>query len=469
MDYGLFAKEFSYSYYKNGLKESYTGPDGVTYTYTYDNANQWVSMDIPGQGAITNNVFNWTRPVSTTYPGGAVRTYSYDALMQTQSIAAMDPAQNTVMDYQYTRDLMGNITSKETEDGDYTYAYDELYQLTSVDNPSLDDEGYTYDDVGNRLTELGGVQDYLVNANNELVSHGDVTYTYDDNGNTTSITNGTEAVNYFYDVEDRLIRVEDGDGSVAAEYYYDPFGRRLWKDVNGTRTCYFYSDEGLVGEFSAEGTLIKSYGYKPNSTWTTNPLFMVQDSEYYYYQNDHLGTPQKLVSENGAVVWSAVYHAFGEAEVDAGSTIENNLRFPGQYFDAETGLHYNFTRSYIPQIGRYVRIDTIGTKGGVNLYCYVTGNPANLIDPEGLMGCKPKLPEIPKSPGDFKDAIKKLKKNGKAIKECAEMDDSNDSCEDKWEGCQECCKAAAQAINPTGLWHNWYVACTTWLCNLPPE
>ncbi|SHK57531.1 YD repeat-containing protein [Desulfatibacillum alkenivorans DSM 16219] len=68
MDYGLFAKEFSYSYYKNGLKESYTGPDGVTYTYTYDNANQWVSMDIPGQGAITNNVFNWTRPILGDVP-----------------------------------------------------------------------------------------------------------------------------------------------------------------------------------------------------------------------------------------------------------------------------------------------------------------------------------------------------------------------------------------------------------------
>ncbi|MBI9074589.1 MAG: RHS domain-containing protein [Desulfatibacillum sp.] len=404
VDYGLFAKDFSYTYYKNGLKETYTGPDEAAYTYTYDDANQWVSVDIPGQGSITNNVFNWTRPTSTTYPGGAVRNYSYDALMQMKSIEASDPAQKTIMEYHYGRDLEGNITAKGTEHGAYSYAYDDLYQLTSVDNPAIADEGYTYDDVGNRLTELGGAQDYLINANNELISHGNVTCTYDANGNTTSKTNGTDVVNYFYDVENRLIRVEEGDGTVVAQYYYDPFGRRLWKDVAGTRTCYFYTDEGLAAEFTANGTLIKSYGYRPDSTWTTNPLFMVQDSEYYYYQNDHLGTPQKLISFNGAVVWSAVYHAFGKAEVDASSTVVNNLRFAGQYFDAETGFHYNWNRYYDPQTGRYLKADPahslnpegigipflvpwlLETPQDLHDYIYVGGDPINWFDSTGLEG-----------------------------------------------------------------------------------
>ena len=70
------------------------------------------------------------------------------------------------------------------------------------------------------------------------------------------------------------------------------------------------------------------------------------------YHNDHLGTPQKMTSVNGAVVWNATYSSFGEANVDITSTITNNLRFPGQYEDEETGLHYNYHRYYDPTTGR---------------------------------------------------------------------------------------------------------------------
>ncbi len=164
----------------------------------------------------------------------------------------------------------------------------------------------------------------------------------------------------------RLVKVEDVNGSTIAEYAYDPFRRRLWKEVSGTRTFFFYADEGLVAEYDAAGNEILTYGYKPDSTWTTDPLWLKEGGEYYFYQNDHLGTPQKLVKMNGAIAWSGSYTAFGRTNVEI-ETITNNLRFPGQYYDAETGLHYNWHRYYAPGIGRYLRTDPIGLIGGLHL------------------------------------------------------------------------------------------------------
>jgi RHS repeat-associated protein len=80
---------------------------------------------------------------------------------------------------------------------------------------------------------------------------------------------------------------------------------------------------------------------------------------HYYHHNDHLATPQKLTDSTGTVVWSADYKPFGEATITV-STITNNLRFPGQYFDAETGLNYNIARDYSAVLGRYIEAGRIG-------------------------------------------------------------------------------------------------------------
>lgn len=88
--------------------------------------------------------------------------------------------------------------------------------------------------------------------------------------------------------------MEDDLGQIVGSYYYDPFGRRLWKDVGGTRTYFHYGNEGLLGEYDATGTLIKTYGWKPGSQRGSDPLYMQQGGSTYYYHNDHHGTPQKL-------------------------------------------------------------------------------------------------------------------------------------------------------------------------------
>lgn len=110
--------------------------------------------------------------------------------------------------------------------------------------------------------------------------------------------------------------------------------------------------------------------------------------ELLYIHNDALGTPQAMTDESGNVVWTAETDPFGGAKVNEdpdgdGKNIELNARFPGQYNDKETGLHYNYARYYDPGTGRYLSSDPIGLKGGLNTYAYVGGNPLSRIDPDG--------------------------------------------------------------------------------------
>jgi len=313
--------------------------------------------------------------------------------MRVAGITSKDPGQNIIMDYSYTYDNADNITMKQTEHGAYNYTYDELYRLTSATNPNRPAEGFSYDPVGNRLTSAAVSGNWTYNSNNELRGYPAVTVDYDSNGNTVRKTEGATVTDYSWDAENRLMNVEcHGEGGAPCHsehgsggilYSYDPFGRRLSKTVGDKTIYYFYSDEGLAGEFDASGQVIKTYGFAPNSTWTTDPVFMKQGSNYYFYHNDHLGTPQKMTAVNGAVVWSARYESFGKATIDAGATVENNLRFPGQYYDEETGKHYNWNRYYGPEVGRYGSEDRIGFEEGINFYGYAFSNPLIIIDSEG--------------------------------------------------------------------------------------
>ena len=114
-------------------------------------------------------------------------------------------------------------------------------------------------------------------------------------------------------------------------------------------------------------------------------LMLHSTTSTFYYLNDHLGTPQLLLDRNGRVVWQGDYHPFGR--VDPGiTTRDSDLRFPGQRYDQETGLHYNAMRYYDPNLGRYITPDPIGLAGGMNPYIYTGGDPVDWVDPWGLAG-----------------------------------------------------------------------------------
>ncbi len=103
-----------------------------------------------------------------------------------------------------------------------------------------------------------------------------------------------------------------------------------------------------------------------------------------YLHADHLQTARLATDQSQAIVWRWEGSAFGDTPAEELSTVTVNLRFPGQYYDQETGLHYNWNRYYDPATGRYITSDPIGFAGGINPYGYVTSNPLRFIDPLGL-------------------------------------------------------------------------------------
>jgi RHS repeat-associated protein len=368
IDYGPFSLSHSYGYYANHQKQSYTDPAGRTRTLSYDEGGRPTGLDLgEAVGEVAITAYEWQRPTRIVLPGGGSITVGYNGLQQPVSIDARDPGGAPVMQrtYQYRR--TGAIQSQTTAEGQIGYNYDPVERLRGATSPARD-ERFVYDFLGNRSPD-DGAPAWGYNENNQLTGTGTITYDYDDHGNMAVKRRGTSEINFSYTPDNRLAFLTDEAGATIGAYGYDPFGRRLFKEVNGTRTYFLYNDEGLVGEYSATGAELRTYGYHPGAPWSTNPLFVQENGIYYYYLNDHLGTPQKIMSDNGTVVWAATYESFGTATITT-ATITNNLRFPGQYFDSESGLQYNWHRFYDPSTGRYISADPIGLDGGINLYGY---------------------------------------------------------------------------------------------------
>jgi RHS repeat-associated protein len=119
------------------------------------------------------------------------------------------------------------------------------------------------------------------------------------------------------------------------------------------------------------------------------PVALLQDGELYQIHSNQLAAPEVITDTWGTVVWRWTPKPFGDSLADEdpdgdGQRFTFNLRFPGQYFDAETGLYYNYYRDYDPNTGKYTTSDAIGLEGGINTYAYVGGNPISYTDPTGL-------------------------------------------------------------------------------------
>lgn len=375
-------------------------PDGARAEYTRDSLGRITQVKVrpTSGGALTNVVSTVTyQPfgpaLTTTFATGSQSL----AMTYDQNYWLTDVA-GSVLNLHFCRDSVANITRLKTAtpacSGTPTeqYTYDALYRLLQVQNGSGGlVEGYTYNLTGDRLSKTQGTttaygygspqtQHRLLtvgfdsrnydNAGNEVHSSApSQTFTFDDRGRMTNFMRsglgfGSSGV---YDYNDRGERVvKDGVGPLLqhnpAHFVYDESGPLLTDNGNGNPnpTDYVYADG--------------------------RPIALIRSSTIYYVHTDQLGTPRAVTTAGSATpVWNWAWQGnpFGEQGPTSASFVMS-LRFPGQYYDAESGLIYNRWRDYEPGIGRYAESDPIGLSGGYNTYAYVFSNPLGWYDPFGL-------------------------------------------------------------------------------------
>lgn len=382
---GTVSDTTDYVYTKAGRLAGTASPSGLVTQYGRDAAGQITTVTVtPANGSASSVVSSATYlpfgPIlSYTLGNGQIITRSYDANYRFTDVVS--PALNLHV----ARDAVGNIVALGNAAGASpaieTYTYDALYRLTGVKNASgTIVEAYSYSKTGDRLSKTApglatGNYGYQAGTH-QLTSIGTASRTYDANGSTTGNASAGTAWGYGYNGRGQLTVLQQG-GATVANYAYDASAHRIAKTVGSTTTRYVYGPSGLVGEY---GGASRDYVWMDDT-----PVAVVDGSSVTFVHADGLNTPRAVTDASDTPLWNWSYQGnpFGEQSPTSNGFVLN-LRFPGQYFDAESGLSYNVNRDYEAATGRYVQSDPIGLTGGLNTYAYAIGNPLFHIDPSGL-------------------------------------------------------------------------------------
>ncbi len=410
---GTFSFTIGQGFNADGQLASHTYPDGSAQTYSYSQG-QLAKVTLPNQSVITYGNYQWMQPTRIVTPG-ATKTQSFDALQRYTSIEVKNANNQILASRQYQYDIAGNITQINSDLGATSYGYDNLDRLTkaqpdlNLQNLGLPNELYSYDAVGNRTFSSHQPGRWSYNQDNQIVQYPKATpfsatppietlVSYSAQGHMQKETNGQGERTYRYNAAERLIEVNLGNKTV--QYRYDPMGRRIAKtsqqEATSQTTYYLYNDAGLVAEANGQGLMTRAYGWNPKmaqqGVWSTDPMWQAQadnnilseiTTEYHYLHTDHLYTPTLATNKQGNADWRGISEAFG-ATVTTANAIEVNLRFPGQYYDHESGWNYNLHRDYLAVLGRYVERDPLGLVAGVSGYIYPS-NPLVAFDSTGLL------------------------------------------------------------------------------------
>ena len=365
---------------------------------------------------------------------GIRRSYAYDKAGQ---LTAIGDSRRGNLSYRY--DPVGRLLEANSRLGRETFAFD---PAGNIGNPADVDAnaqaaGRITTRVAVRLDDQGRSMAGRL-MDNLLKSYAGTFYSWDERGNLVERARNGETTAFTWDGYNRM-RSATTYGRTTT-FSYDALGRRIAKRTSDAVTLFGWDGDTLAFEStqSTEGQQEWAwrgdsvhYIHEPGSfvpllqirqahavelSETTDvkalmagnggrydieqdPLWNGQQQrtpeafakeEIAFYQCDHLGTPQELTDHEGRIAWSASYKAWGEAkqaisEAGRRAGFRNPIRFQGQYFDDETGLHYNRYRYYDPVSGRFVSKDPIGLAGGNNLHQYAP-NPSEWVDSLGLAG-----------------------------------------------------------------------------------
>jgi RHS repeat-associated protein len=368
----------NYAYDSSSRLSALTDGDGNRIVlYTYDPAGNLIQEDM-GNGTRT------------------VYTYARDGDLQSiTNYASVNGPVNSFDDYTY--DALGNVLTDTSQDGEWSYTYDADSQLAQAiftpndidpDGLAAQDLQYVYDAAGNREseTENGVTTTYVVNNVNEYTSSttsGVTTrYQYNADGNLVAQSDPSGTTSYTLNGLNELTTV-NGPG-VSASYAYDPFGNKISQTVQGVTTHFQIDPAGLgnaVATSNGAGALTAHYTYGLGLVSQISPTGTAA-----YYDFNLLGSTIGITGLNGSYVNKYSYLAFGQTTSIA-AALSNPFTYIGDagVQDDGIGLFAMGARSYDASTGQFTSRDPLGLSGGsANLLTYVGNNPVSDVDPLGL-------------------------------------------------------------------------------------
>lgn len=347
-----------------------------TILYRYDLLGQPVAIEIQGHapiqltrnavGQVTNEVLN----------ADLKRFFGYDerGYLIEQGVLSTE---GMLFKQEYEYDLTGNLLSKmDSVFGTDRFKYDPMGRILTHINPERKVKQFLYDPAGDLLKTQVKTDGEQWSREGKLEG---TAYQFDQAGNLIERLGENDKTQFVWDANGRLI--ESLCNGRSTKYAYDPLGRRISKETDGVVEWFYWDGDALLANVSNERR--REWVYYPESF---EPLAMLCNDQLYFYHNDPNGLPTRLLTAKGSVVWAARYDAWGKVETLAINEVDQPLRLQGQYFDGETGLHYNRFRYYCPEIGSFISQDPLGLEAGENVYWFAP-NVFEWIDPLGLQ-CK---------------------------------------------------------------------------------